>query len=423
MIASSLCPGGACTCGCCAGITAETPVAITNRPGLAAISYRVGTQPQFKRSMLAAASAADHPALAGLGTRDDDDFSIALLDAWATVADVLTFYQERIANESYLPTATERFSLLELGRLIGYELRPGVAASTQIAFTLETGPASPPRLTIAPGVKVQSIPGPNEKPQTFETVAAIDARVAWNALTPQRTLPIALDRTTRRLYLKGTATQLQPGDGILIVGDEFLDRSDDEMWDFRFLERVEPDPTADRTLIAWREPLGTDTPRVVDPAQKSPRLYAMRQRAAIFGHNAPDPHLLRLNAAARQALLDNGQWKGFPLDATALDLDAVYPKIVAGGWAVLDSPGYRELCRVKAVASLSLAKFGLSAKVTRITPEFLEHADKFDRRDTTVFAQSEELAMVEPPRRDPVYGSVVALEELAPDLAPRQPLA
>ena len=45
---------------------------------------------------------------ARLRTRDDDDFTIALLDAWATVADVLTFYQERIANESYLRTATER---------------------------------------------------------------------------------------------------------------------------------------------------------------------------------------------------------------------------------------------------------------------------------------------------------------------------
>ena len=56
-------------------------------------------------------------------TREDDDFSIALLDAWATVADVLMFYQERVANESYMRTATERFSLIELARLIGYQAR------------------------------------------------------------------------------------------------------------------------------------------------------------------------------------------------------------------------------------------------------------------------------------------------------------
>ena len=96
------CTPGRCLCGCCLGLTAATPVEVFNRPGLAAIAYRPGTHPLFKRSMLAALSR--YPALAGLGTRDDDDFSIALLDAWATVADVLTFYGERIANESYLPT-------------------------------------------------------------------------------------------------------------------------------------------------------------------------------------------------------------------------------------------------------------------------------------------------------------------------------
>ena len=72
--------------------------------------------------------------LAGLTTRDPSDPSIALLDAWAVVADVLTFYQERIANEGYLPTALERRSLLELSRLIGYRLRPGVSASVRLCL-------------------------------------------------------------------------------------------------------------------------------------------------------------------------------------------------------------------------------------------------------------------------------------------------
>ena len=64
-------------CGCCAGLTARTPAEVTNRPGLAAIAYRVGTHSQFKHSMLARLSAADLPALADLRMRDDDDFSVA----------------------------------------------------------------------------------------------------------------------------------------------------------------------------------------------------------------------------------------------------------------------------------------------------------------------------------------------------------
>jgi hypothetical protein len=151
-------------CNCCEGVTAQTPVALTNRPGLTAVAYRVGMHSQFKQSMLARLSASDLPALADFQTRDDDDFSIALLDAWATVADVLTFYQERIANESYLRTATERRSLLELARLISYELRPGVTASTYLAFALEEAPGAPDQATkqttIDIGAKVQSVPTP-----------------------------------------------------------------------------------------------------------------------------------------------------------------------------------------------------------------------------------------------------------------------
>src|SRR6266851_370461 len=130
-------------CGCCAGTEIDTPAAKFNRPGLPAIAYRVGRHPDFKATLLARLSGADFPALAALTTRSDDDYTIALCDAFATMADVLTFYQERIANESYLRTATERRSVLELARLIGYKLAPGVAASTALAFTLQEVPGSP----------------------------------------------------------------------------------------------------------------------------------------------------------------------------------------------------------------------------------------------------------------------------------------
>src|SRR5436309_5408770 len=129
-------------CGCCEGVTAETPSVMENRPGLSAIAYRAGTHAQFRETLQARLSGSQQPALRGLTTREASDFTIALLDSWATVADVLTFYQERIANEAYLRTATERLSVLELARLIGYELRPGVAANTYLAFTLEDAPGA-----------------------------------------------------------------------------------------------------------------------------------------------------------------------------------------------------------------------------------------------------------------------------------------
>ena len=169
---------------------------------------------------------ADRPRLAALGTRDSDDFTIALLDAWAVASDVLTFYNERLAQESYLRTARERISLQELGRLIGYRLRPGVAAQTSLAFALEpppdvpasvsrdpgsAPPVTPASVTLEEGLRVQSIPGPGEQPQTFETVEEIEARPEWNAMPASTTVTFVPGMGATHAYLAGRRAEPQAG--------------------------------------------------------------------------------------------------------------------------------------------------------------------------------------------------------------------
>jgi predicted phage baseplate assembly protein len=182
-------------CGCCEGLSEPAPV--TNDAGLGALRYRVDTQPGFYARMLQslplARSDPDEPAaprpLARLLTRASDDPTVAFLDASACVADVLGFYQERIANEGYLRTATERRSVLELARAIGYELKPGVAASVHLAFTVEDAPGAPGVCTLAQGTPVQSVPPQGKLPQVFETSSEIVARAEWNALLPRQVRP------------------------------------------------------------------------------------------------------------------------------------------------------------------------------------------------------------------------------------------
>jgi hypothetical protein len=275
------------TCGCCAGAHRATPAAVENLPGLSALAYRVGTHGSFKLSMQTALSG--QTPLRELTTRDDDDPAIAALDGWATVLDVLSFYQERIANEGYLRTATERRSILELARSIGYELRPGVAAGTFLAFTLETAPGAPLSAKIAVGTKAQSTPAQDEKPQTFETVEEITGYAAWNQLKARQTEPVPPVTGTQTLYLKGTATNLKKGDAILIVGQERIDDPSSEKWTFRILTAVTEvpppasiDTTEGYTAVTLAQPIGTN------PAADNPRIYAMRQRASLFGYNAPN---------------------------------------------------------------------------------------------------------------------------------------
>jgi predicted phage baseplate assembly protein len=196
-----------------------TPMTVANRPGLRALTYRVGTQGTFLETMKARLSSSDYPALAGLRTREASDPAIALLDAWACVGDVLTFYQERIANEGYLRTASERRSVLELANLVGYRLRPGVSASVFFAYTLE---ANSLPVVIPAGARAQSIPDPGETAQSFETSEDLEAHLEWNLLKPRPSRPqrITLDTmgtllSTDTVYFDGTATKLNPGDGLL----------------------------------------------------------------------------------------------------------------------------------------------------------------------------------------------------------------
>jgi hypothetical protein len=338
-------------CGCCEGLEAQTPVTVANPPGLSAIAYRAGTHAQFKASLLAALSTSRHPALQALNTREESDFAIALLDAWATVADVLTFYQERIANEAYLRTATELRSVLELARAIGYEVRPGVAAAALLAFEMEEARGAPRRAMIPSGVKVQSIPGPGELPQVFETVEAIEARPAWNRIRPRLTEPPALPHGVPVLVFQGISTQLRPGDGLLVPIDNSTDYA------FRRVVSVEPHPEAllpeeqstvvrladGETVVSLPAPAGSAPTTLLGPLAPflaegwitagalvaasqahrfetealfdhlrtqalPPRMVlALRTQAAIFGHNAP--RWDSLPAALRDAE-PNGTTKG-----------------------------------------------------------------------------------------------------------------
>jgi predicted phage baseplate assembly protein len=212
-------------CDCCEGPGVLTPLSTANRPGLSQLQYRVGTHATFFETMQVQLSGEAYLELAALKTRETSDPSVALIDAWATVGDVLTFYQERIANEGYLRTATERRSILELARLIGYAPRPGVSASVYLAYSIEKDSAP---VEIPKGARSNSIPGPGEQMQAFEAAEPLMARYEWNELRPRLTQPQTAPTILKNgLYLKGTDTRLKANDPLLVdladgLGLQFL---------------------------------------------------------------------------------------------------------------------------------------------------------------------------------------------------------
>lgn len=221
--------------------TPVVPVSVEHRPGLSELALRIGTHRTFLADMRARLSSADLPALAALTTHETPDPAAALLDAWAVVADVLTFYQERIGNEGYLRTATERRSLLEQAALVGYRPRPGVAASTYLAYTIDEN-ADPVELPV--GARVNSVPGPGEVMQTFETTEPLVARHEWNQLGVRQARPqLASDVVADGLVLSGTTTGLAVGDALLLDLGLGLDLTPARV------RALEADPEADRTRV------------------------------------------------------------------------------------------------------------------------------------------------------------------------------
>jgi predicted phage baseplate assembly protein len=481
-------------CGCCEGVSLQIPVLLANRPGLSGIAYRIGTHQRFVRSMLAHLSSARHPRLRELTTRDADDPTIALLDACAAVDDVLTFYQERYAHESYLRTSTERVSLVHLARLIGYEPRPGVAANTYLAFTIEDTPGSPEKTYIDAGTQVQSIPGPNELPQTFETMQGIEARSAWNAMKARTKQPHPLNTGLNMVTVRGLEVGVRRGDSLLIVaGAGAAERA------VKRVKRVTPNPVMQTTEIELDAPPPPSSPPPV-VASTSPfsfglgalgltnatlartfhgqvfsqgdtyafaasqnwaeadytvafnrpqsgavgppdtGVFALRQRAAIFGHNAPRWANLPQVVVGRTSLIPgknltaadkpNAQypddWDNLTLDQSpnidrTIDLDNSYPAMVGGSWLVLESPVVSATSyRVQGNQELTRSDYTISAKVTRLILDREANFGNLKMRDTTALGQSEELNLADVPVGGPLAGNTVVLDQYYPGLMPGQ---
>ena len=218
-----------CTCGgACRGGHDErlAPAPVHNPPGRTALDYRVGEYGSFLAALLDRLASPAYPALGGLTVRTPDDPAIGLLDATAVLGDLLTFHSERIADEAYIRTANEHRSLVLLGRLVGHRPRPGVAAATHLAYTLERDPrAEALPVTIPRGARSHSVPASaDEQSLTFETSRDLTARWDWNELKVRRRRPslVTPEDLERRseIFVEGTANSLQTGDQLLLVFGE-----------------------------------------------------------------------------------------------------------------------------------------------------------------------------------------------------------
>lgn len=444
-----------------------------NPPGQPALSARLGTWATFYDAMVARlphyalpdGDYEDTRPLVNLTTRDTADPSLALLDAFASMADVLTFYQERIVNEGYRRTATERRSILELASAIGYRLNPGAAASTFLVLGCDDTERAPETVEVPAAAAFQSIPGPGERPQTFETGEAFTARPEWNVLRPRMREPHRLVRGERALYLTGLGLRLQPTDAVLVVGSERMagdTNSRDERWEFRIVTAVDELPEWNLTRVTVDRGLGWTRPGyTIDPPQEDVTYHVFRNRMGVWGHDAPswtalprdartifDPETNPTNTDPNNLDKDPWpkgaarQWPGFGLadpevdkandeeipkelgaDPPWIDLDGKNDKLAVGSWVVLRHGNYDELVGVADVELGTRTGFQLTRGFTRVFldgPSEVDELRGFSRRHTVAFVQSEALPVGELPIDSHVSGDVLELDRSIPHPEPRQ---
>lgn len=385
------------SCGCeheCGCATTE----VLNPPGQRALRWRVAPHGAALERMRAA--------LPELGP---DDTAVALLDTWAVVTDVVSFYTERFAQEGFLRTATEAMSVRELARTLGHELRPGVAAQAELALDVETAETAPESAFVDAGTPVQTIPTPGSLPQTFETTSALEARRAWNAVPAVAAVPQRLGYGVTDVWLPTTTPGVQVDDRLLVVGAERAGVDpeaphgpDTEKWDFRRVVEVEVSPAFHE---GWTR-LGLDhrigyrkSAELV--AEVGVEVHLLTRRLTLFGHNAPDPGMFVAEhlppTVAKDASADregNWEWKDIAAAKSGsreIELDGDQADVVPGSWLVLEQPGVTEAYQVLDATPDGDKRFGLSGKVTRLRLDIGENLSRFGRRQTIVNAVSERL--------------------------------
>ena len=298
-----------------------------NQPNLDRVGYRLGTFTSFRRAMLD-----DLPrALPGWrASPTGRDRAEAVLELWAYVADVLAFYQELIANEAFLGTASRSDSLRRLAELVGYRPSPGSAAETLLAFAATPGA----KASIPAGLRVTSQPEGDRPAAIFETDAPLAARAEHNAIGLSRfgevdqfaadrlatgsarpptavrgpsVLPDATRATRRTVVFEGAGLRIRPGAYVLLLDHPYELQAGTPRFgngQLRQVVEAEEDLRAGTTTLTWLE----------DPATalaQTPQVFAFRIEGAPFGHLAAGP----------AGALPQG-------DETVLELDAVYDGIV-----------------------------------------------------------------------------------------------
>ncbi|HMJ76976.1 MAG TPA: hypothetical protein VK507_13450, partial [Iamia sp.] len=320
----------------------------TDRPSpLPAVRYRRGDRDSFRVELLATLRATRAERSGGAPFRhldplDDSDWTVGLATGWATVAEIVSFYLDRIADETLAGTAHDDASKDRIAHSRGRLVPPNVAASTVVSYDLSahlagveavqrnrsglappapgaprpgsssggrhpvlgsmarsaSAPSSPAGTAIPAardGAVTTRVPAASQLravgegsglPPTYTTHDAIDAVVGVSrigvAVPRHRPVAPVLGATTQ-LELAGVSiAALTPGQPIVISGSDPSTQAPVQ-W-VRFLDSVVRDKARSSTRVGWTGPLDASAPTRVVATVPTVTIYT--KALEVFGADA-----------------------------------------------------------------------------------------------------------------------------------------
>jgi len=280
----------------CEGFT--HPQVIFNPPGRSDISYRLGDYASFRRVLLLplkdVAANLTESELTNWNPGAEADLAVQMVEWWAYLADILTFYNERVANESYLRTAALPESVQRLIRILGYRPRPGIGARGVVAALINN---SKP-FTLPQGFQIQSKPGPSKQPQIFEldvdTLIQVPDAIAAEPVAN----PALLQGNS--VLLQGTVTTVKAQDELLLLRKDWAGSTSGYALLTIQTVDLEKDP---RGKVNTRVTFGSIPSSFTNAKAKDYKLLSSNQSAYVWQY--PTGTVQVISVSERQVHLDS----------------------------------------------------------------------------------------------------------------------
>ncbi len=210
---------------------------------------------------------------------------------------------------------------------------------------------------------MQSVPGPGQTPQVFETSEALTATIAANAIPAATTQPWTTTGKDTSTWIAGTANNIQVGNALLFISASGGAPSITGPAILCFVTAVVIDPASGNTQIFWDQqlPFGAGNSSIC--------LYVLRTKAALFGVNAPWPGIfpyVQETSSPWNFVPPNipgyptnpsNDWSFTPTDSATINLDNSYPGLNPAGRSErvrgAGGVGGAQVARIAGVASRS----------------------------------------------------------------------